>query len=295
MTNRRTGLSLIELLIVIAILTLLIGLLLPAVQRVRESAARTVCSNNLKQIGLAWHNYQIQNGFFPRAGGGIPQYKSPGQPDDSTGTWLWRILPFLEQDPLYLQSDAPTIVDATGRVCSTPVKEYFCPSRGRPQTFPVSNYEWLIPPTFPRAGNDYAGNTGTPNRGAPGDHPNGAFAKGLSPAGFTDGLSCTLVAGERGMPVEWYTGQNEVNTWGYASSWDAAVCLGFEPYGPSQDLIGPVPYGYHYQWGSAHPIGMNALFGDGSVHVIPYTVSNDLMLRLCVRDDGQIVNLESIP
>jgi prepilin-type N-terminal cleavage/methylation domain-containing protein/prepilin-type processing-associated H-X9-DG protein len=295
MTKQRAGLSLIELLIVIAILALLIGLLLPAVQRVRESAARINCPNNLKQIGLAWHNYEIQNGFFPRAGGGVPQYKASGQPVATTGTWLWKILPFLEQEPLYLQSNAPTIADAMGRVCSTPVKGYFCPSRGRPQTFPVSGAEWLIPATYPRAGNDYAGNTGIPNHGKPGDHPNGAFAKGLSPTGFTDGLSCTLVAGERGMPVEWYAGQNEVNTWGYASSWDAAVSLGFEPYGPSQDLIGSVPQGYHDQWGSAHPVGMNALFGDGSVHVVPYTISNETMLRLCVRDDGQVVNFDWIP
>lgn len=82
------------------------------------------------------------------------------------------------------------------------------------------------------------------------------------------------------------------NTWGYACSRDAYVVLGFDPYSPSQDLIGPVPQNSHYQWGSSHPGGINAVFADGSVHVIPYTITSEMMLYLCVRDDGHVVNVD---
>lgn len=300
MTKLRAGISLIEVLIVIAVIALLIGLLLPAVQRVREAAARTSCSNNLKQVGLAWHNYEAQHGYFPPFGNGLPKYRAPGSPVEtgpnykpgrSKGTWLWTILPFLEQNALYLQSDAPTVVDAIGGVCSTPVKAYFCPSRRSPQDFPVGP-EWLIPATYRRAGNDYGGNYGRPNRGSPSDHRDGAFGNSLTPLGFSDGLSCTITAGERGMPVEWYSGRNEANWLGYASSWDAYTILYSKPYSPSQDPRGALPEGYHSQWGSVHAAGMNAVFADGSVHVIPYTIPSDTMLYLCVRDDGQVVNFE---
>jgi prepilin-type N-terminal cleavage/methylation domain-containing protein/prepilin-type processing-associated H-X9-DG protein len=122
---RRRGFTLIELLVVIAIIAVLIALLLPAVQRVREAANRIQCSNNLKQIGLAIHNYENAHGTFPA--GRVPL----GAADEPASTlWGIELLPYLEQENLQRGYDPtqPQTAAANLAVLQTRVKAYVCPT-----------------------------------------------------------------------------------------------------------------------------------------------------------------------
>src|SRR5262245_16306407 len=132
-TTHRRGLTLIELLVVVAIIAVLIGLLLPAVQKVREAAARIKCKNNLKQLGLAAHDYHDTYQHLPPAIG----YYPPAS--DVFGTYLFHLLPYLEQNNLFRSAvgvvpfplpDGPTSVCYPGNnnVYSQPVPIFLCPS-----------------------------------------------------------------------------------------------------------------------------------------------------------------------
>jgi prepilin-type N-terminal cleavage/methylation domain-containing protein len=124
----RSGFTLIELLVVIAIIALLIGLLLPAVQKVRESAARAKCANNLKQMVLARHDFHDVNGRFPCALGWSVPTNTAGQ-GKGYGICWFHILPYLEQGNLYDSSFDGTYYNAANNdVYMKPVKTYVCPS-----------------------------------------------------------------------------------------------------------------------------------------------------------------------
>ncbi len=134
--SRRPGFTLIELLVVIAIIAILISLLVPAVQKVREAAARTQCSNNIKQLALACHNYHDVYKVLPRDG--APNNPGTGNsngagccgPNDARWSWLARILPYIEQQALYTQGGIPTTAPANSAaaqaVIATPVTLFFC-------------------------------------------------------------------------------------------------------------------------------------------------------------------------
>jgi len=140
----RTAFTLIELLVVIAIIAILIGLLLPAVQKVRDAAARMACSNNLKQLGLAAHNYENAYGKLPPSVI-VELGAAPGSPGNAgypypgiSHSWCVSLLPYIEQDNLFRQYDmkfpwlsSPTLVPGTPdnqAVLRNPVKTFICPS-----------------------------------------------------------------------------------------------------------------------------------------------------------------------
>ncbi len=135
MSRKRPGFTLVELLIVMAIIGILVGLLMPAVQWAREAANRTQCANNLKQIALAMHQYENNNGTLPPSR--IVFDLSTGS---SSGTWAVLILPYLEHINLYnaWNLDVPYYQQSeTAR--KTPVLSYFCPSRRDHLTAPQNS------------------------------------------------------------------------------------------------------------------------------------------------------------
>jgi prepilin-type N-terminal cleavage/methylation domain-containing protein/prepilin-type processing-associated H-X9-DG protein len=315
--SRPAGFTLIELLVVVAIIAILIGLLLPAVQKVRESAARTKCQNNLKQIGLALHNYHDARGALPRAG------------DRQTElSWHVYILPYLEQENLFTAfSQAPGDYRMPNKHLPhgfTRVAGYLCPSspRERPGTAaphhlntgeyrpagaggepPFTAHYYAV--HGPKGGTNPA--TGMPYRvDATGSH--GGFAlTGFFPrdttvttdggrklTDATDGTSSSILIGE----MSWEDARTGTRYRSWVRGCDSSsasdlpfVCVGAKNVAAainthSTALINDMAMG------SQHPGGANFCFGDGTVRFLRESIPLDTYRALASINGGEVASAE---
>jgi prepilin-type N-terminal cleavage/methylation domain-containing protein/prepilin-type processing-associated H-X9-DG protein len=301
----RRAFTLIELLVVIAIIAILIGLLLPAVQKVREASARTKCANNLKQMGLAIHNYHDANQKFPASRLG-PQH----------ATWFVQILPYVEQDNLYRQWDlSKPYYLQTPAVQNAYVSTFVCPTR-RSAPMPSLKYEVSstgVPDTAEHPGTqgDYACNGGQ-FYNAIVDDPNcqgvmcqamcqldgaGNITSTQSRTGISDildGTSQTFLVGEKhSVQAQW---GNSGPTWGEGAIWNGDFPRNFSRIagqtkwnlgqGPT-DMAGP----WHCKFGSWHPGVCQFLFADGHIVPLANSLDMDTLQKLAVRNDGQVITM----
>jgi prepilin-type N-terminal cleavage/methylation domain-containing protein/prepilin-type processing-associated H-X9-DG protein len=270
--NRHRGFTLVELLVVIAIIGILVALLLPAVQAAREAARRMQCSNNVKQIGLAFQLYHDTYRQFPWAGRNWVNCCNSTIRD--YWTWAYYILPYMEQQSLMDQPSNAVIYAST-------VSTLYCPTRRAPQLYRRTSRL------------DYAGNSGSSTRRTSLDgilEESNRIQIGMH--SVTDGTSNTILVGEKQLhPFELGGGgtvydDNEpfVNT-GYEVD---IVRHGGQP--PRKDKDHSLTSSSSI-FGSRHPSGINVVMVDGSVHHIPWEVDAATFRNLCVRYDGNTVTM----
>jgi prepilin-type N-terminal cleavage/methylation domain-containing protein/prepilin-type processing-associated H-X9-DG protein len=272
---RRRAFTLVELLVVLAVVAILLGLLLPAVQKVRESAARLKCGNNLHQLGVACHNYHDTLRSLPPGYLAVAPY-SDGETDTSPG-WGWAafLLPFLEQDNLRRQLDFTRPVQDCAAV-QTVVPLLLCPADVvPPEPFLLSDATFT--PVCLAAPSSYAASCGPDASDVADSTGAGCFYRNSHTrlTDVTDGTSQTVLIGDR----SW---AQTNGTWAGAPAGAVARAGMLNPWtlatGPAPTLVL-----VHNNWinirtdsdgglddfSSNHGNGANFLFADGSVHFLP--------------------------
>jgi len=288
MRTKRSGFTLIELLVVIAIIAILIGLLLPAVQKVREAANRMKCSNNLKQVGLAMHNYHDTFERFPTANSPV------------FGSAFTAILPFVEQDNIrrvYNDSRPPTAPPNTS-VTGLPVKIYICPSMQKPPTH-LSAYTTHYASYGACIGSNDAWIAPAPDNGAiVRSNATGSttiVSTGTRFADMTDGTSSTIMVGEMGFQLKDYMftsgtfagsvrGGNTSWAFGYASYSFGSTKIMLNTIAPPTSATDRLQ-----SFRSDHAHGGNFLFCDGSVTFLRNSINVDTYRALGTRDAGEVI------
>lgn len=314
-SRSRRSFTLIELLVVIAILAVLIGLLLPAVQKVRESASRIACASNLKQLGLALHNYHSVHETFPPGavgphGPSLPQFallKSHG-----LGTSL---LPYLEQQALagLYRWDVSWCDPPNQPVINAQLKIWQCPSAPANRVEDGSHLTIMPPPgtlyNGTAACGDYAGMSQVyvelARRGLI-DSFSGPLNEvgnydGVFPVNSTrrltdilDGASQTLLMAEcAGRPQLWQGRKAVANVWLSGGPWASRNLLwgrGATPDGTAFHGPCAINCTNDREVYSFHTSGANTVFADGSVHFLQASLSIRVFARLVTRAGGEVVS-----
>jgi prepilin-type N-terminal cleavage/methylation domain-containing protein len=288
------GFTLIELLVVIAIIAILIALLLPAVQKVREAAARAACSNNLKQISLGTVNCSdTHHQLMP------PQY---GTYAGAFGTVFYHILPYIEQQNVYKDSAGNSFNNGTH---TKPMILYQCPSD------PTNTFSGILNPGNPWGTSSYGANFQVFGYPQGGDNGNDMQGGARFPATFTDGTSNTILFTEKYTMCQayaslWAHGNWEFNymamfaygsadgTTGYstadAGGWGASNGHPTGTVGPASIFqVTPVPWETvcdPTRAASGHTAGINAALGDGSVRFVTQGVSGATWWAACTPAGG---------
>ncbi len=309
--RERRGLTLIELLVVMAIIGVLVALLMSAIQDSRESARRMSCQNNLKQIGLALHNFHDVYGKFPPGHSHDPSnisesYGQPGPPDNLFYiSWMARILPFAEQKALHEGIQPGAFAWPHGEavydgkyINGVSLSIYRCPSDAGPKSI---IFEQPGEPAFEVATGSYLGVSGQDQFLYDGI----LFVNStVKMADVTDGLSNTIMVGERppayeGMAGWWFAGSGLYPWFGavdvvlgadervavdWACTPDGPRCSE----GPGGDCFRPGslndPNGDHaWHFWSFHRGGANFTLADGSVRLIHYTQPDKMLRELSTR------------
>ncbi len=315
MPRNRAAFTLIELLVVIAILAILVGLLLPAVQKVREAAARGQCQNNLKQLGLALHNFEGTYGFFPPSG---YTKVGPGNPDGKYVGWRSLTLPYIELENLQKLYDfKQNWWDGTNLTAAgVPVKTYMCPSTAQRTEVTAAVAKSPRPALgnlpVPLAPTDYEAllgvQPGSINPHLPAPLYDAANRRAVmhrdsrtAMTAVTDGTSSTVLVVEaaarplvfRGRTADPASQNDQGLGWADSEgpfSFDGAKADGSEPEGcgPAQGCTKVMNAKNNNEPYSFHAGGANFLFADGHVQFLRESLDIRTFAALCTRAAGEV-------